>query len=125
MSIRKTYKCFVENTLNVSLKKQVSMSDSLSRKGKKIAILSKLARRNKIGMNYIPIEKTVSKIPVHARGDIGDIIDEMYKSGLLEYHENKNCISLNPKSVNRVIDKFRFRLRWTCREDMLVSSDGR
>ncbi|KXB06186.1 hypothetical protein AKJ51_04095 [candidate division MSBL1 archaeon SCGC-AAA382A20] len=62
--------------------------------------ISKLARRNKIGMDYIPIEKTVSKIPVHARGDI---IDEMYKSGLLEYHKNKDCISLNPKSVNRVI----------------------
>lgn len=83
------------------------MKDSIAREEKKIAILSKLARRNKIGMNYVPIEKTVSKIPSHARGNIGDIIDEMYKDGLLEYHKNKNCISLRPKAVPKVIKMIR------------------
>lgn len=80
------------------------MSDSLSKQEKKIAILSKLARRNKIGMNYIPVEKTVSRIPTHARGNIENIIDEMYKDGLLEYHKNKKCISLRPKSIPKVVD---------------------
>lgn len=80
------------------------MSDSLSRGGKKIAILSKLARRSKIGMNYILVEKSISKIPTHARGNIRSIIDEMHRDGLLEYHKNRNCISLRPESISRVVD---------------------
>ncbi len=55
-------------------------------------------------MNYIPIEKTLSKIPSHARGNIGDILDEMQKEGLLEYHKNRNCISLRPEAVSKVVD---------------------
>lgn len=55
-------------------------------------------------MNYIPIEKAISKIPSHARGNIENIIDEMHKEGLLEYHKNKKCISLRPKSVSQITD---------------------
>lgn len=81
------------------------MSDSLDREGKKIAVLSKLARRNKIGMNYIPKEKAFSKIPQHARGNLKDILDELHGNGLIEYHKGKNCISLNPKSIDNVTEK--------------------
>ncbi|MFB6099957.1 MAG: hypothetical protein ABEK16_01670 [Candidatus Nanohalobium sp.] len=81
------------------------MSDSLDREGKKIAILAKLARRNKIGMNYIPKEKAFSNIPSHARGDLDDILDELHGNGLIEYHKGKNCISLNPKSIDEVVER--------------------
>jgi hypothetical protein len=80
------------------------MNDSPDREGKKISVLSKLARKRKIGMNYIPKEKAFSKIPSHARGSLDDILDEMHKDGLIEYHKGKNCISLNPKSVSDVIE---------------------
>lgn len=80
------------------------MTDSLDREGKKIAILSKLARKRKIGMDYVPKKKAFSKIPGHARGDLDDILDEMHREGLIEYHKGKNCISINTKSVSKVVD---------------------
>jgi hypothetical protein len=80
------------------------MDDSLDREGKKIAILSKLARKTKIGMDYIPKEKAFSKIPGHARGDLDDILNEMHREGLIEYHKGKNCISINPNSVSEVVE---------------------
>ena len=80
------------------------MDDSLDRGGKKIAILSKLGRKRKIGMNYIPKEKAFSKIPGHVRGNLDDILDEMYRNGLIEYHKQKNCISINSTSISEVVD---------------------
>ena len=80
------------------------MSDSLDREGKKIAILAKLSRKTKIGMDYIPKQKAYSKIPRHARGDLDDILDEMHREGLIEYHKGKNCISINPSSISEVSD---------------------
>jgi hypothetical protein len=81
------------------------MKDSLDREDKKIAILVKLVRRNKIGMNYIPKEKAFSKIPKHARGNLNDILDNLHRNGLTEYHKDKNCISLNPKSIEETAEK--------------------
>ena len=78
------------------------MSDSLGKQGKKIAILAKLARRTKIGMDYLPKEKVLGRIPKHARGDISTVLDEMYREGLIEYHKGKKCISINPNSVEKV-----------------------
>lgn len=75
---------------------------SLSRREKKVAVLSKLARRTKIGMSYIPREKAYSKIPQHARGGMEDVLDELRQEGLLEFHKNGRCISLNPRSLDRV-----------------------
>lgn len=80
------------------------MNDSLDRKGKKIAILAKLGRKRKIGMDYIPKEKAFSKIPGHARGNLDAILDEMHGDGLIEYHKGENCISINPGSVPEVVD---------------------
>lgn len=81
------------------------MKDSLDREDKKIAILVKLARRNKIGMNYIPKEKAFSKIPSHARGNLSDILDDLHRSGFIEYHKDKNCISLSPNSIERTVER--------------------
>lgn len=80
------------------------MDDSLDREGKKIAILSKLGRKRKIGMDYIPKENAFSKIPGHARGNLDDILDEMHRDGLIEYHKGKNCISINRNAVSEVVD---------------------
>ncbi|PSG98538.1 MAG: hypothetical protein BRC29_00235 [Nanohaloarchaea archaeon SW_7_43_1] len=80
------------------------MNDSLDREGKKIAILAKLGRKTKIGMDYIPKEKAYSRIPGHARGELEGILDEMHKDGLIEYHKGKNCISINPNSISEVVD---------------------
>jgi len=80
------------------------MDDSLDREGKKVAILSKLGRKRKIGMDYIPKEKAFSLIPGHARGDLDDILDEMYKDGLIEYHKGKNCISINRNFIPEVTE---------------------
>lgn len=80
------------------------MDDSLDREGKKIAILSKLARKTKISKDYIPKEKAFSKIPGHARGDLDDILNEMHRDGLIEYHKGKNCISINRNSVPEVAE---------------------
>lgn len=80
------------------------MADSLDREGKKIAILAKLARKTKIGMDYIPKEKAYSKIPSHARGNLDNVLDEMHRDGLIEYHKRKNCISISPGSISEVTD---------------------
>jgi hypothetical protein len=69
---------------------------------KKIAILAKLARHRRIGMNYTPIENTLSKLPAHARGDIQAIIEEMHKDGIIEFHKGKECISLNPAALEEI-----------------------
>lgn len=81
------------------------MSDSLDKEGKKIAILSKLARKTKIGMDYIPKEKAFSKIPSHARGNLDTVLEELHRNGLIEYHKGKNCISLNPKAIPQSVEK--------------------
>ncbi|MFB6209227.1 MAG: hypothetical protein ABEJ56_03745 [Candidatus Nanohaloarchaea archaeon] len=71
---------------------------------KKIAILAKLARKKKLGMNYIPKEKAFSKIPSHDRGNLDSILKEMRRNGLIEFHKNRKCISINPGAVPEVIE---------------------
>lgn len=83
------------------------MSDSLDKNGKKVAILSKLARKTKIGMDYMPKEKAYSKIPSHARGNLDEVLEEMHREGLIEYHKGKNCISLNPKTISKTVEKIK------------------
>jgi hypothetical protein len=70
---------------------------SLDKQGKKIAILAKLARKTKIGMDYIPKQKTYSKIPSHARGNLDTITEELHKEGLIEYHKGKKMHITKPK----------------------------
>ncbi|MFB6294297.1 MAG: hypothetical protein ABEI97_00910 [Candidatus Nanohaloarchaea archaeon] len=53
---------------------------SLTRDEQKVAVLAKLARRKNIGMDYIPVEKALGRIPSHARGDIDDVLDGMYRA---------------------------------------------
>ncbi|MFB6295085.1 MAG: hypothetical protein ABEI97_04960 [Candidatus Nanohaloarchaea archaeon] len=76
----------------------------LSRDEQKIAVLAKLARGRNIGMDYIPVEKVLGRIPSHARGDIQSVLDEMYRERLIEYHKGKDCISLNGEQLGRVVD---------------------
>ncbi|MFB6245867.1 MAG: hypothetical protein ABEJ03_05990 [Candidatus Nanohaloarchaea archaeon] len=79
-----------------------SIGNSISREEKKIALLAKLARKQKIGMNYIPKQKSYSKIPSHARGGLDGILDEMWRDALIEFHKGRKCISINPGSLDEV-----------------------
>lgn len=80
------------------------MIGSLSRQEQKVAILAKLARRRNIGMDYLPVQKALGRIPAHARGDVRDVLDELYKAEIIEYHKDRDCISIAPGAVGQVAD---------------------
>lgn len=69
---------------------------------KKKHILSKLVRGRYVGEKYTPKENTYGPIPSHERSNLDDLLDELHKSGYIEYHKGKNCISINRKNKVKV-----------------------
>ncbi len=68
----------------------------------KKAILGSMMRRHIIGMKYKPKKFIISKLAPNARGEINNLLNELFRDGFIEYHKNKNCISLNPKNKKEI-----------------------
>ncbi|MDY6789532.1 MAG: hypothetical protein SVV03_06250 [Candidatus Nanohaloarchaea archaeon] len=67
-----------------------------------ISVLTKLWRRNLFGGKYEPIEKLFSDIPKERRNEAKKGVEELRKDGLILYHKNGKCASIDTKHKSRV-----------------------
>lgn len=69
---------------------------------KKKNMLAKLVMRGNVGGKYTPKEEVYSGIPKHARGNLENLLDELFKEGFIEYHKGKSCVSINRRQKDMV-----------------------
>lgn len=61
-------------------------------------------RRNLFGGRYQPVEQLMSDIAEEFRSKARDGLDELHKEGLVQYHKNRKCASINPSHKDDVRD---------------------
>ncbi len=62
---------------------------------RKATVLEKMARRNQWGMNYRPVETTLSNIPERFRREARRDLEALIQAGWVERHKNGACVSLS------------------------------
>lgn len=67
-----------------------------------IDILTKLWRRGLFGGKYQPIEQILSNTPRQHHDEARQALDDLYKDGLIQYHKNRMCASINPSHKEEV-----------------------
>ncbi len=55
-----------------------------------------------MGGKYTPKQKTYGQIPKNERGNLDQLLDEMYKNGLINYKKNKKVISINSRAKGKI-----------------------
>jgi len=70
----------------------------------RISILSKLYRRSLWGKSYTTLENSLSKIPNHNKGKAKEVLEELRKEGLVQFHKRGSCVSLNPNAKEKIED---------------------
>lgn len=67
-----------------------------------IDILTKLWRRGLFGGKYQPIEQILSHTPREHHADARNALDDLHQDGLIQYHKNRKCASINPRHKDDV-----------------------
>lgn len=67
-----------------------------------VSILAKLWMRGLFGGKYQPVEQLFSDIPREHYDDARQALEELYKEGLVRYHKNRKCASINTGYKERV-----------------------
>jgi len=67
-----------------------------------VDVLTKLWRRGLFGGKYQPVEQVLSNTPRENHSDAREAIDELHQDGLIEYHKNGKCASINPSYKDEV-----------------------
>lgn len=82
---------------------------------RKAAVLEKMVRRRQWGMNYRPVEKTLSSVPKRCRRDARKDLEELAREGWVERHKNGACVSLDPTArteIRRFLERHGSIERW-------------
>lgn len=65
-------------------------------------IIRKLVKRDAWGNTYINKHLAMKGILRHLLGFVDEILDELWREGIVIYHKRKECISLNTKRKGRI-----------------------
>lgn len=64
--------------------------------------LAKLWRRGLFGGKYQPIEQVLSATPREHHDKAKEALDELHKDGMIVYHKNRKCVSINTRYKEKV-----------------------